>query len=148
MRTGNGWNEATRDKIRKTWNDKLLNSEFSELGYESQRKRIILEQNNTCNKCGISEWLEKPIILEIDHIDGNNMNHVRENMEGLCPNCHSVTDTWRGRNKPKRNGINKVSDEELLNALNETKSIRQALLLVGLSAKGNNYNRAKKLLGV
>ncbi len=69
------------------------------------------------------------------------------NLEGLCPNCHSITDTWRGRNKPSKNGVNIVTDEFLLQCLTETNNIRQGLLKAGLSAKGNNYARAKKLLG-
>jgi len=61
----------------------------------------------------------------------------------LCPNCHSQTDTWRGRNINK--GDKKVSDEDLINALKECANIRQALIKVGLAAKGANYIRAKKL---
>ncbi len=56
----------------------------------------------------------------------------------------------RGRRKEEeegagRNGTNKVSDEELIAALKNTKTIRQALLFVGLAAKGGNYKRAKDL---
>jgi 5-methylcytosine-specific restriction endonuclease McrA len=119
---------------------------FDELGSENRRRRVFEEQNHCCNKCKTEYWQGVKIPLELEHKDGNNQNNVRENLEGLCPNCHSITDTWRGRNKPTRNGINKVSDSELLESLQTTDSIRQALLKVGLSAKGNNYDRAKKLL--
>jgi len=37
--------------------------------------------------------------LELDHIDGNNKNNTLKNLRWLCPNCHSMTSTWRGRNK-------------------------------------------------
>ncbi|QMP83858.1 MAG: hypothetical protein [Caudoviricetes sp.] len=67
------------------------------LGYDSLRLRITEEQNFKCNKCGISEWLEQPITFELEHIDGNNKNNERSNLEILCPNCHSQTSTWRGR---------------------------------------------------
>jgi hypothetical protein len=69
---------------------------------------------------------------------------VRDNLRALCPNCHSQTDTWRGRNK--NSGYKKVSDETLLELLTTESSIRQALLKAGLAAKGNNYDRAKTLL--
>jgi 5-methylcytosine-specific restriction endonuclease McrA len=59
---------------------------------------VLLEQNLACHKCNITEWLGEPITLELEHIDGNRHNNTRENLEGLCPNCHSLTPTWRGRN--------------------------------------------------
>ena len=37
----------------------------------------------------------KPIKFEIDHIDGKHDNESRNNLRILCPNCHSMTDTWR-----------------------------------------------------
>lgn len=99
-----------------------------------------------CSCCKIKEWNNKEIILELDHIDGNNTNNNKSNLRLLCPNCHSQTETFRGR------GINtgaiKVTDEDLIYALNHNKSIRQALISVKLTPKGGNYNRAKKLLSV
>jgi hypothetical protein len=133
-------------KAKQTCLNKLMHSDFDSLGYDTKRKRIILEQEQKCNHCGISEWRGSPISLEIDHINGIRNDDRRINLEALCPNCHSLTDTWRGRNKPCKNGNNKVSDEDLSLALKNNSNIRQALLSVGLAAKGNNYERAKKLL--
>lgn len=127
---------ARRKRAAKTW---------EQLGYDGKRLRVIEEQGGRCNRCNIDVWMDQPITLEIDHIDGNRTNNARENLEGLCPNCHSVTPTWRGRNKPSRNGTHLVSDEDLIAALRETPNIRQALLRVGLAAKGANYERAKRL---
>jgi hypothetical protein len=103
-----------------------------------------LTVNYVCSKCSISSWLEDKLTLEIDHVDGNNTNHNLLNLRYLCPNCHSQTDTWRGRNK--NSGTVKVSDEELLIAISETQNIRQALIKVGLSPRGPNYNRVSNLL--
>lgn len=63
----------------------------------------------------------------------------------MCPNCHALTDTWRGRNKKQRS-TNKISDEEMLKVLIDNKfNFRQSLLQLGLAAKGGNYNRCHKL---
>jgi hypothetical protein len=139
--------EAQAAKSRQRWLEKYNATPFVELGIENRRRRVFEEQDYCCNKCGISEWQGFKIPLELEHKDGNSTNNVRENLEGLCPNCHSITDTWRGRNKPSKNGVNIVTDEFLLQCLTETNNIRQGLLKAGLSAKGNNYARAKKLLG-
>ena len=80
----------------------VLNSSFDFLSLDSKRLRVILEQEGKCNRCGISTWNGLPITLEYEHIDGNHQNNSRENVEALCPNCHSQTDTWRGRNNGKR----------------------------------------------
>jgi Zn finger protein HypA/HybF involved in hydrogenase expression len=123
---------------------KILESNYDELSFNSLRYRILYEQENKCNSCGISEWLGEPIILELEHIDGNHFNNERSNLEMICPNCHSQTSTWRGRNKTNKR--HKISDEELFNCLLKNNwNMRQSLLDVGLAAKGGNYNRCHKL---
>jgi len=48
-----------------------------------------------CAGCGITtEYNNKLMILQIDHIDGNPNNHHLDNLQLLCPNCHSQTDTF------------------------------------------------------
>lgn len=43
-----------------------------------------------CNCCGIAKWYGVPLVLEIDHIDEQYWNNTRENLQFLCPNCHSL----------------------------------------------------------
>jgi hypothetical protein len=64
------------------------------------KKRLLKENiiSNNCSQCGINQWLGKPLVLELDHIDGNRNNHKLENLRLLCPNCHSQTNTFRGKN--------------------------------------------------
>lgn len=54
-----------------------------------------------CNKCGISDWKEKPITLWVDHIDGNARNNHHTNFQLICPNCDSQQPTFGGKNYGK-----------------------------------------------
>ncbi|MFD7664428.1 HNH endonuclease signature motif containing protein [Streptomyces sp. NPDC059788] len=59
-----------------------------------------------CTLCGTGpNWRGGTIPLEIDHIDGNWRNNRMENLRILCPNCHSVTDSYRGRAKRARSAL-------------------------------------------
>lgn len=59
-----------------------------------------------CYGCGITEWKNQRIPLELDHIDGDKTNNTLENLKILCPNCHSITPTYKRKNaklaKPKK----------------------------------------------
>lgn len=110
-------------------------------------KQRIVNQNlleYKCSKCGIDHWQGETIVLDLDHVNGNNRDNRLSNLRFLCPNCHSQTDTYKGRNK--NTGKLKISDKELLTAYNKCGIIRQALIEVGLAPKGGNYERLKKLI--
>jgi hypothetical protein len=57
-----------------------------------------------CQCCGITEHNKLPIKCQVDHIDGDSTNNKLVNLRLLCPNCHSQTDTFAGRNKGKNVG--------------------------------------------
>lgn len=95
--------ESNRDAFIKTMIRKMMEAEFDSLPHQSKRKRIIIEQDGKCAHCGLSEWRGKPICFEMDHIDGDNTNNQRSNLEILCPNCHSNTPTWKGRKNARDN---------------------------------------------
>lgn len=65
------------------------------------KKRLIKEgiKKNECEICKISEWNGEPLSMQLDHIDGNSHNHKLENLRMTCPNCHSQTETYCGKNK-------------------------------------------------
>jgi len=56
-------------------------------------------KENHCEKCGKTEWLGLPIPLELHHKDGDRTNNSLQDLELLCPNCHSLTDNYRGSKK-------------------------------------------------
>jgi 5-methylcytosine-specific restriction endonuclease McrA len=60
-------------------------------------KQNILEYK--CSICNISEWLNKPLSLQLDHINGINNDNRIENLRLLCPNCHTQTPTWGSKKR-------------------------------------------------
>jgi Zn finger protein HypA/HybF involved in hydrogenase expression len=52
-----------------------------------------------CEDCGLTEWKNHPIQLELHHRNGVNNGHRLENLQLLCPNCHALTDKCRGKNQ-------------------------------------------------
>ncbi|MDR0811166.1 MAG: HNH endonuclease [Paludibacter sp.] len=84
-----------------TLNDIVEKSLYPSYQSFKLKNRLINEnvKNAVCEKCGLTEWNGKPIMLELHHIDGNRQNHLLKNLRLLCPNCHSQTDTYRAKNK-------------------------------------------------
>ena len=70
-----------------------------EYGVSSDKLRIKLIdegiKEGKCEKCGVSEWMQEPISLELHHIDDNHYNNNFDNLQILCPNCHSQTKSYR-----------------------------------------------------
>lgn len=66
---------------------------------KSVKRYLILERGCSCESCDNSEQMGQPIKLELHHIDGNSDNRDRANLKLLCPNCHSMTPTYKGANK-------------------------------------------------
>ena len=64
------------------------------------KNRLLKEGliEDRCAICKLESWNNKKINLELDHIDGDRTNHIRNNLRLLCPNCHSQTDTYRSKN--------------------------------------------------
>lgn len=67
----------------------------------SRLKSILLRDYgyvDICDECGLGpEWNGKPIVLQLDHIDGNRLNNEIKNLRILCPNCHTQTDTFSNK---------------------------------------------------
>ncbi len=61
--------------------------------------------SNRCEACGLTEWRGKPLSIQIDHVNGIANDNRLENLRMLCPNCHSQTETFSGRNARRRKTI-------------------------------------------
>ena len=73
------------------------------------RRRILVEQRgHQCEVCELSEWMGKPIPIELDHIDGQADNNSAENLRLICPNCHAQTGTYKGANAGKNSSRQKM----------------------------------------
>ena len=97
--TGQGWNVGLAFKPQKSICDEdvfVINSNYkcSWRLRERYKKATGIEK---CENCGLDSWLGKNIPLEIHHINGINTDNRLNNLRLLCPNCHALTDNYRGR---------------------------------------------------
>jgi DNA-binding CsgD family transcriptional regulator len=67
-------------------------------GHLKQRLLLAGIKDGHCERCGISDWLGAPIAVALHHVNGDRYDNRIDNLVLLCPNCHSQTDTFGGRN--------------------------------------------------
>lgn len=101
---------------------------------------------NKCAECGIeSTWNYKPIILQLDHIDGNHSNNVLNNLRILCPNCHSQTPTFAGRNITTKSINRFLHIEDKIKEFNPS-TISELLQKIGVKPSPYYYKKVNKIL--
>lgn len=66
---------------------------------ESLKKHLRCLKHNTCEKCQLNTWNDKPIPLEVHHKDGDRTNNNLSNLALLCHNCHAQTDYFRNKKR-------------------------------------------------
>ena len=57
----------------------------------------VLKNSPKCEKCGITNWNGKELIFQLHHINGNNNDCRKDNLQLLCPNCHSQTENYANK---------------------------------------------------
>ena len=78
------------------------------------KKRLIEEgiKEYRCEGCKRTEWEGVPIPLQIHHVNGIHNDNRLENIQLLCPNCHSLTDTYAGKNANRGNSTKYIKKEK------------------------------------
>lgn len=84
--------------------ERIENGTFNHNGKGNGKNQLLklylIEKNGyKCFICGLTEWMGKPIPLQLDHKDGDSDNDDVENIRNVCPNCHAQTPTYCGKNK-------------------------------------------------
>ena len=95
-----GWNK--NKTFEKVPIEEYLNNKRRIHTYDLKRKLIKAGlKEDKCECCGVSEWQGHKLTIQLHHIDGNNENNSLDNLQLLCPNCHSITDNYAGKNNEK-----------------------------------------------
>ena len=83
-------------KVNKTYTHEDIFCDNSTYDRKDLRKKVIKENiiEYKCSECGIIDWNNRPLSLQLDHINGKNNDNRIINLRFLCPNCHSQTETW------------------------------------------------------
>ena len=97
--TGRAWNKGEKLPARKLVEAYL--KQGSTVSSYRLKNRLLREGilEAVCAICTNATWLNRPIPLELDHIDGDNTNNQLDNLRLLCPNCHAFTPTYRSKNR-------------------------------------------------
>jgi len=82
--TGQAWNKGQR---MKDW------SEYTKVC--NMKKHLLVERGHRCQVCNLTEWLNSPMPLEVEHKNGDRTDNREDNLLLMCCNCHALTPTWR-----------------------------------------------------
>ncbi|MFD8983107.1 HNH endonuclease [Streptomyces sp. NPDC059564] len=100
--------ERMRENRRRRSPEELLRENPSPTATRVHNRRLRrapmeIGHEERCSMCGLeATWQGEPLPLEVDHINGDWRDNRADNLRFLCPNCHSTTDTYRGRAKGRR----------------------------------------------
>lgn len=96
---GQAWNKGKKIGPKRSLEEYLSNTKTIQSW--KLKRRLLNDKifDRKCYNCNKIQWLKQPIPLELHHIDGDNRNNNLTNITLLCPNCHALTDNYRGKNK-------------------------------------------------
>lgn len=140
----------------------IINSTYNNTHRLKNRLFEVGLKENKCECCGLTNWNGKDISLQIHHIDGDRTNNTIENLQILCPNCHSQTDTYAAKNIKKKKqqnnycvDCNKIIGKYNIRCSNcNKKSFRKVIrptkeeLFSKIIEFKGNFSRLSKIYGV
>ena len=128
----------TLEKLNKFFNNEkrvascALKKHLFNLGIKEKR----------CEKCCIDTWQGHPAPLELHHLDGDHFNNSLDNLQILCPNCHSLEPSFTSSSKIKKN----LKKEQIQSAIETSYNIREVCDKLGLQPKGKNYSTVRNYM--
>ena len=97
--TGQGWNVGLKFRPKTAITDEkvfVINSDYR-CSWRLRERYKKVTGISYCEQCGLSSWQGHTIPLEIHHVNGINTDNRLDNLKLLCPNCHALTNNYRGR---------------------------------------------------
>jgi len=115
---GQGWNHGlkmvnhTRNWGRRAPLSSILVKDSTYKNLNSLKRRLISEgiKEHRCEECRRTMWENHPIPIELDHVNGDKKDNRIENLRFICPNCHTLTPTYKGKNTKKYKDKMKMVD--------------------------------------
>lgn len=103
LNTSHWFRRQSKPRAHKISLDKILIIDSNYICTSALKKKLLSSEmlENKCYECEITSWRDKEISLQLDHINGIRSDNRIENLRILCPNCHSQTVTYAGKNSGK-----------------------------------------------
>lgn len=105
FRKTNSGRNFTGGRNKLTANQILTNNRLGRRETASKLRKALIESGveEKCEQCNCPpEWNGKPLVLQVDHRDGDGLNNLKENLRFLCPSCHSQTENFGTKNRDKK----------------------------------------------
>jgi len=145
---GQGWNLGG-DAVNAIPLSDLLKKE-SLARSDTLKKKLIKKGilKNVCSECGqLPIWNNRPLVLELDHIDGDSTNNILSNLRILCIHCHSQTFSFRGRKNKRvktKNVIKKIKNYHCSKCNKEITKFSKTGLCKSCFNKTRSYENANR----
>jgi hypothetical protein len=114
MKTYNCLNCGTEKKARASYMNKYCSNKCQrdyqhkglvekwkaggDIGKPTLKRYLTETEGHRCYVCGITEWQGSNIVFDLEHKNGHSWDNSHDNVALICPNCHSQTDTYKGKN--------------------------------------------------